>query len=224
MADQLISIFLEVHVPLGPHGFVTVMLWLGVGPGVGAGVAVKFTVALSLDEYSTLSSTVAVSVPDPELLGVQPQVALLGEALTLTVQRVEPLRLNVTVPPKPPPESGCVPAVATARNVQLPVVQSVAVMLTDGRVSLQLWTSSVALMFVFLEPPFTNMSIEKALTFAPPTVSLAAAGVQLVANLPETLSIVWALPAPLFGLYQEGNTSVLGLGSTDPRPTWLRMT
>jgi EamA domain-containing membrane protein RarD len=68
------------------------------------------------------------------------------------------------------------------------------------------------------------LSTEKLFGAAlPPTTCLAAAGVQLVANLLETLSIVELWLVVAFGLYHEGKISVVGDGSIEPTPTvfWL---
>jgi hypothetical protein len=69
------------------------------------------------------------------------------------------------------------------------------------------------------------LSTEKLLGAAlPPTTCLAAAGVQLVANLLDTLSIVELWLDVALGLYQDGKISVVGDGSTEPIPTCERTT
>ena len=77
-----------------------------------------------------------------------------------------------------------------------------AVSVIDGLASSHLWTSSVDVMAP-LFPPSTKISAEKMLAFAPPTVFLAASGVQEVASLFETWSIVCD-ELPVFCLYHDG--------------------
>src|SRR5438105_3730772 len=118
-------------------------------------------------------------------------------------------------------DNGCVPASAVTLMVQLPLqLDGALTMLTDGGESPQWCTSSVALdLEPPLLPPFTNISIEKALESALLSVFLARAGVQSVAILLDTMSMVWL---PLFlalPVYHDGNKSALGLGSCEPIPT-----
>jgi hypothetical protein len=131
---------------------------------------------------------------------------VLGESLILKLLISLPFKLKLIVPPKLVPPSGWVPALAVAVMVQLVSQEAGAVSVMEGGESLQLWTSSVALTLAalpVLAPPLMKASMEKALTLLLPWVCLAAAGVQLVANLPDTMSIVWG-ELPLLGLYQEG--------------------
>lgn len=96
-------------------------------------------------------------------------------------------------------ESGCVPAVTVAVIVHPPSPASQvdgAVTVIEGGVSLQLWTSSVALDVEALdellelgEPPFHKSTFQVAALLLP-RVCRASSGVQLVAILPVTLSVV----------------------------------
>src|SRR5665213_1502106 len=100
---------------------------------------------------------------------------------------------------------------------------------TVGGWSLQLCTSSEADVFTEVLDPVCpggkKISTENLFGAELPVgVCLAIAGVQLVASSPETLSSVTDAEVVVEGLYQAGKISVLGLGSTEPRPTWLVIT
>src|ERR1700761_9110952 len=82
-------------------------------------------------------------------------------------------------------------------GVWLPPVDTplTAVIVAVGAVSLQLCTSSLPCVLVLVDdsvvlglPPMNRSTFQ--LATLPPVVCLARSGVQLVANLPETLSIV----------------------------------
>src|SRR4051794_40787939 len=75
---------------------------------------------------------------------------------------------------------------------------------------------------MFCLPPL-KISIFQVAALALLTNSLAAAGVQFVAILFETLSIVAdVLLVFLPPTYHEGNRSLVGLGSMSPKWIWLR--
>lgn len=102
-----------------------------------------------------------------------------------------------------------------------------AVMVIDGGVSLQLWISSVALLdavvlLLLVLPPF-HKSTFQLLALLLLSVWRASSGVQLVATLLVTLSVVCEVLAVDFGEYHDGNRSLTGLGTTSPsRDTLFR--
>ena len=94
-------------------------------------------------------------------------------------------------------------------------------MVIDGGESSQLWTSSVALLdpavlLLLVLPPF-HKSIFQLLTLLLVNVCRANVGVQLVAILPDTLSVVWLVLAVDLGWYHDGKRSLAGLGTISPR-------
>jgi hypothetical protein len=164
--------------------------------------------------------TVAVRVPFPDEDGEYWNDIVLGESLTWRVFIVWPFSVKVIVPGNCAywaSVNGWVPWVTVAVIVQVWLQLSGAVRVTVGGLSLQLWTSSVAeelvLALVLLEPvPIFCLPPLKISMFHEAALELAAkflarGGVQLVATLPDTLSIVWeeflaaAAPPPM---YQPG--------------------
>ena len=107
----------------------------------------------------------------------------------------------------------------------LPVpVPFTAVMVADGWASLQLWMSSLP-SFGAVPPVLPPM---KTSTFQLAALllildCLASSGVQLVASLPDTLSVICDALLDL-PTYHEGTKSTDGLGMTCPRPVLTRTT
>src|SRR3989344_6828886 len=87
-----------------------------------------------------------------------------------------------------------------------------------GRISLH-WCMSSCCDASLLAPPPTYLSTEKLFAAASLISLRAFSGVQSVAVLLDTISIVRAAPWRLLGaLYQLGYRSSLTLGTTAPRP------
>src|SRR5688572_31395107 len=150
------------------------------------------------------------------------------------VSTVCPSTLNVSVlagaAVYEPPESACVPRVTATVNWQSSAVQVAGPLsVRVGLASLQLCISSLEVVVteVLVPPPprGSNTSTENTLSFEPPSVFLASSGVQDVAVLLDITSMVLVLLVlPRGSLYQLGYRSMLGLGSTEPIPMWLRIT
>ncbi len=118
------------------------------------------------------------------------------------------------------------PWVTVAVIVQLVSQVAGALRVMTGGLSLQLWTSSVGaltfevvelLLLAMLALPPLKMSMFQKAALPLVTTCLAKAGVQLVAILPETLSVVaevlfLAVPPT----YHDGYRSLAGLGSISP--------
>src|SRR5690606_4340634 len=99
--------------------------------------------------------------------------------------------------------NGCVPSEAVTLNVHgSPTKHSAgSIIVTFGSSSLHLCTSSVAVVLAFSLPASTKISIEKLLELAFEARCRASSGVQSVASLLDTRSIVCEVFEPVLGLY-----------------------